>query len=308
MTSKPEEMGSEPTECSGPHYSFLGLPVGERAFSNSRAVILPVPYDGTTTYRSGTREGPRAILQASKELEFFDEETCTEAYREGIATLGELEVTVVSPIDMVERVRRAGEFLLKQHKLPVLIGGEHLLSLGMIQALVERCKDLTILHLDAHADLRENYQGSAYSNACVMYQAMQIVPLVQAGIRSLTREENDLIKARNIPCFFAHQLAQEQNRWDEIVHCLGPEVYISIDLDVFDPSCMPAVGTPEPGGMSWWEILALLRRVVMHRKVVGFDVMELLPIPHLVAPDFLAARLIYKLLSYIFLDKKPTDC
>lgn len=301
-------MGSEPIERLGPHYSFLGLPVGEGAFNNSRAVILPVPYDGTTTYRAGTREGPRAILQASKELEFFDEETCTEAYREGIATLGELEVTVASPKDMVERVRRAGEFLLSQHKLPVLLGGEHLLSLGMIQALVERFKDLTILHLDAHADLREQYQGSAYSNACVMYQAMQHAPLVQVGTRSLTREENDLIKARNIPCFFAHQLFQERNGWEEIVDCLGPEVYVSIDLDVFDPSCMPAVGTPEPGGLNWWEVLALLRQVIRHRRIVGFDVMELLPIPQLVAPDFLAARLVYKLLSYIFLDKKPADC
>jgi len=301
-------MGSEPIDRLGPHYSFLGLPVGERAFSGSRAVILPVPYDGTTTYRSGTREGPRAILQASRELELFDEETCTEAYREGIATLGELAVTVASPREMVERVRRAGEFLLSRNKLPVLLGGEHLLSLGMIQALVERFKDLTILHLDAHADLREEYQGSVYSNACVMYQAMQLAPLVQVGIRALSREENDLLKARNIPCFFAHKLFEKEDRWDEIVKCLGPKVYISIDLDVLDPSCMPAVGTPEPGGMKWRELLALLRQVIRHRRVVGFDVMELLPIPHLAAPDFLAARLVYKLLSYIFLDKKPTDC
>jgi len=300
-------MGSEPIERLVPHYSFLGLPVRQEAFNDSRAVILPVPYDGTTTYRTGTREGPRAILQASRELELFDEETCTEAYREGIFTVGELGVTVASPRDMVERVRRAGEFLLSHSKLPVLLGGEHLLSLGMIQAVVEKFRNLTILHLDAHADLREEYQGSAYSNACVMRHALKRAPLVQVGIRSLSADEYDVIKARNIPCFFAHQLSAK-NGWREVVGRLGPEVYISIDLDVFDPSCMPAVGTPEPGGMTWQEVTALLREVARDRQVVGFDVMELLPIPHLAAPDFLAARLVYKLLSYIFLDKKRTAC
>jgi agmatinase len=294
--------GAEMPEWLGPPSSFLGLRSPEADFSTARAVIVPAPYDGTTTYRTGTREGPRAILYASRELEFYDEETGTEACRQGIATLDELAVTVASPRDMVNKVRRAGEFVLAAGKLPVLLGGEHLLSLGMIEALAAYHDDFTILHLDAHADLRASYQESPYSNACVMYQALQHASLVQLGIRAITREEHELVAERGIPCFLAHQLWQDPGLWERIVPLLGPRVYISLDLDVFDPAIMPSVGTPEPGGLGWYDVLRLLRAVCQERQVVGFDVMELLPQPHLVAADFLAARLVYKLLTYIFLD------
>jgi agmatinase len=303
--SAPLFKGSEVPEWLGPPLSFLGLRSPQADFAAARAAIIPAPYDGTTTYRSGTREGPRAILAASRELEFYDEETGTEAYLQGIATLEELAVTVASPRDMVNRVRQAGDFVLDAGKLPVLLGGEHLLSLGMIEALARRHADLTILHLDAHADLRATYQGSPFSNACIMYQALQHAPLVQVGIRSLTREEHQLVRERQIPCFFAQQLCADATLWERIVPLLGPRVYISIDLDVFDPAIMPAVGTPEPGGLGWYEVLRLLRQVIRTRRVVGFDVMELLPQPHSIAADFFAARLVYKLLSYIFLEAPP---
>jgi agmatinase len=274
----------------------------------ARAVIVPVPYDGTTTYRAGTREGPRAILAASRELEFFDEETLTEAYRCGIATLGEVEVTVASPKAMVDRVRRVGDILLESGKIPVLLGGEHLLTLGMIEAVCSRFPDVTILHFDAHADLRDEYQGSPYSNACVMRLVANHAKLVQVGIRALTKEEYAFAQECDIPCFLAHLLHKKPELWKEIPALLGSKVYVSIDLDVFDPSIMPAVGTPEPGGLGWYEVLRLLREVASRCEIVGFDVMELLPLPQMVAPDILAARLVYKLLSYIFMDNDPVRC
>lgn len=307
-TDNLSKMGSDLARYSGPHYSFLGLPAEKRALDTARAVIVPTPYDGTTTYRSGTRAGPRAILDASRELEWFDEETLTEAYLEGVATLDELAVNVASPRQMIDTVRKVGESLLGASKLPVLLGGEHLLSLGMIEAVAHYFPDVTILHLDAHADLREEYQGSIYSNACIMRQALRHAPLVQVGIRSLTREEYDFIRSESIPCFFAQDLAKDSSLWEQVVSSLGANVYISIDLDVFDPAIMPAVGTPEPGGLGWREVLSLLRRVVQKCRIVGFDVMELLPLPPSVASDFLAARLVYKLLTYIFLDNPPLSC
>ncbi len=302
--SSDKEMGSRPVVSLGPHYSFMGLPQDTTTYDAARAVIVPVPYDGTTTFRAGTREGPRAILTASRELEPYDEEILAEPYQAGIATLEELAVTVASPREMVSRVRRAGEAVLKVGKMPVLLGGEHLLSLGMIQAVVDRFPRVTILHLDAHADLKEEYQESAYSNACIMRHVHALAPLTQVGIRSLTREEHAYIREADIPCFWAHALHDDSSWVDRVVSCLGAEVYISIDLDGLDPSIMPAVGTPEPGGLGWYEVLRLLRRVAITRRVVGFDVMELLPIPHQVAPDFLAARLVYKLIGYIFMDNR----
>ncbi len=302
-------VGSKPQACLGPHYSFLGLPASENcSFEESRAVIIPVSYDGTTTFRSGTRGGPRAILDASRELELFDEETCTEPFREGIFTLDEVPVTVSSPVDMVERVRETGEFVLNAGKVPVMLGGEHLLSLGMIEALSKRYGNLSILHLDAHADLKDEYQGSAYSNACVMRRAFNMGKLVQVGIRSLTREEYDFIQEQGIPCFFSYRLRENPELWGDILSQLGANVYVSIDLDVFDPSLMPSVGTPEPGGVGWDDVLSLLKSVALKRNIVGFDIMELMPIPQLVAPDFFAARLVYKLLAYIFMDNQAATC
>ncbi|HBZ54799.1 MAG TPA: agmatinase [Syntrophobacteraceae bacterium] len=296
--------GAEIPEWLGPPFSFLGLRTPEADFESARAVIVPAPYDGTTTFRSGTREGPRAILAASRELELYDEETETEAFRQGIATMDELAVNVASPREMVNHVRQAGEYVLAAGKLPVLLGGEHLLSLGMIEALGARHGTFTILHLDAHADLRCSYQGSPYSNACVMYQALQHASLVQVGIRAITREEHQLVGERGIPCFLAYHLWRDPSLWERVVPLLGPRVYISVDLDVFDPSFMPAVGTPEPGGLAWYDVLRLLRQVCSQKQVLGFDVMELLPHPPHVATDIMAARLVYKLLTYIFLDNQ----
>ncbi len=302
--SDTKKVGSGSLGNLGPHCSFLGLSSSESDFESARAVLIPAPYDGTTTFRAGTREGPRAILAASRELEFFDEETCTEVYRAGVFTLDELPVNVFSPMEMVRQVREACEFVIEKGKLPVLLGGEHLLSVGMVEALAARYSNLMILHLDAHSDLREEYQGSAYSNACAMRLALRHASLVQVGIRSLTKEEFYFIEEQRIPCFFAHKLHGNPELWKSIAGKIeGRDVYITIDLDAFDPSIMPAVGTPEPGGLGWYETLGMLKEVIKRSNVVGFDIMELLPVPQNPPSEFFAARLLYKLLSYIFNDK-----
>ncbi|MEJ5364279.1 MAG: agmatinase [Desulfosoma sp.] len=305
MSTEKHALGIEVLRYLGPCSSFLGLSEYARPVEEARAVLVAAPYDGTTTFKAGTREGPRAILWASRELECYEEDTETEPYRHGIATLGELNVTAASPQEMVERVRRVGEALFKAGKIPVLLGGEHLLSLGMIQAAAAAFNPLTVLHLDAHPDLRDSYQDTAYSNACVMHHVLDLADLVQVGLRSMTRQEHRLIRERGIPAFFAEEVVRGGDAVvTRIVEGLGPNVYVSIDLDVLDPSVMPAVGTPEPGGLGWYDLLALLRAVTVRCRVVGFDVMELCPIPGMVAPDFLAARLVHKILAYIFLDKK----
>ena len=266
----------------------------------AKVVILPVPYDGTTTYRPGARQGPSAILQASQHLELFDDETGQEVFRVGIATLEEMGVDVSSPQAMVARVKSFGEKILDGGFFPLMLGGEHLLSLGMIQALASRMESLSILQLDAHSDLRETYQGTTYSNACVMRLASRLGKLVPVGIRSLTAGEHRWIEDHSLQVFYARDIYNQPDWQEKVVAQLHPHVYITIDLDVFDPAVMPAVGTPEPGGLHWYEVLKLLRSVCQGRKVVGADIMELCPQPGNIAPDFFAAKLVYKLLAYRF--------
>ena len=266
----------------------------------AKVLIIPVPYDATTTYIPGTREGPAAILRASQQLELFDDETGLEVFRVGIATLEEIEVDVSSPQAMVAKIRSIGENTLAARLFPLMLGGEHLLSLGMIQALAGGVDDLSILQLDAHADLRKNYQGTDYSNACIMRLAGRYAKLVLVGIRSLSLEESHWAQEQQLPIFYAADICNREAWQEEVVEHLRPRVYISIDLDVFDPAIMPAVGTPEPGGLFWYEVLELLRLVCQARQVVGADIMELCPQPGNIAPDFFAAKLAYKLLSYRF--------
>ncbi len=303
MGTQKHALGTEVLRHLGPCSSFLGLPEYACPVEEARAVIVAAPYDGTTTFKAGAREGPRAILWASRELECYEEDTETEPYRHGIATLGELHVTAASPREMVERVRVVGAALFEAGKIPVMLGGEHLLSLGMIQAAAAVFHPLSVLHLDAHPDLRDSYQDTAYSNACVMRHVLDLADLVQVGLRSMTREEHRLIRERRIPVFFAEKIVRGGEVVARIVDRLGPNVYLSIDLDVLDPSVMPAVGTPEPGGLGWYDLLAVIRAVTARCRVVGFDVVELCPIPGMIAPDFLAARLVHKILAHIFLDR-----
>jgi agmatinase len=280
--------------------SFGGREAAVSGLDKAKVLVIPVPYDGTTTYLSGTRHGPAAILRASQELELFDEETGQEVYRVGIATLEEVEVDVSSPQAMLARVRSLGERALNAGLFPLMLGGEHLLSLGMIQAVASRIFDLSILQLDAHTDMRKTYQGTEYSNACVMRLASRHGSLIPVGVRSLSAEEDRWARKQNLPIFHAADIRKRSGWQEEIIAHLSPQVYLTIDLDVFDPGVMPAVGTPEPGGLHWYDVLDLLRLVCRERQIVGADIMELCPQPGNIAPDFFAAKLAYKLLSYRF--------
>ncbi|MDD5154250.1 MAG: agmatinase [Desulfovibrionales bacterium] len=281
-------------------FNFGGLQDDKTRLESSKTVIVPVPYDGTTSFRSGTREGPLAIISASRFLELYDEETDQDVSEAGIATLGELEPLASSPEAMIEAVREACLPLLQQGKTVVVLGGEHSVSLGAIKAAFDYKPSFSILQFDAHADLRNSYQNTPFSHACVMRRAMEYNPIEQVGIRSLSREESVFIKENGLKPFYAPEvLADREAVLQELLTRLLPEVYITIDLDVLDPSIMPAVGTPEPGGLGWYDLLFFLRHIARERHVLAFDVVELLPQPGNVAPDFLAAKLIYKLLNYI---------
>jgi agmatinase len=281
--------------------TFGGLPREETTWNKARVVFLSVPYDLTSTYFPGSRRGPLAILEASTHMELFDEELEMDISRIGFHTLDSLEAVACGPQEMVQAIAEYARPVIAANKFPVLLGGEHTVTLGTAGLLHRKHPQLCFLQLDAHADLRENYEGTPFSHACVGRRLAEWGSLVQVGIRSLSEEENAFLKReRHIQTFYAHRLSALPDWQDTVCAALGPKVYVTIDLDVLDPAIMPAVGTPEPGGLHWQALTRLLRQVAQEKEVVGFDVVELSPIPGLIAPDFLAAKLIYKFLGEIF--------
>ena len=266
-------------------------------YNESEIIILPVPYDETSTWIRGADKGPEAILEASVNLEFFDIETWSEAHLKGIHTV-EPVLERESPEKLVNAVHERVGSLLDQGKFPVLIGGNHTVPIGSFRAYAERYKDLTILQLDAHSDLRPVYEGSEYNHACAMARAREVAPIVQVGIRSMSIDELPFADSNRI--FYAYQLYKDKSLYFRALDLLTENVYITIDLDVFDPSIMPSTGTPEPGGPDYFELMFFLKDVIKSRNVVGFDVVELCPSLANKAPDFLAAKVIYQILSYRF--------
>ena len=277
----------------------MSLPREFSELESSEFVILPVPYEGSTTYRAGTREGPQAIIGASQEVETFDEELKKEAFKAGIHTLEEMEITRGGPEKMVERVYQKAKELVDMNKRVVLLGGEHTASIGVVKALSEVYEKLSVLQLDAHADLRDSYQESKYSHACTMRRIGEIASSVGLGIRNLSSEEQEFVEKKKIDLFFAKDLTENAGWAGQVLSKLSENVYLTMDLDFLDPSIMPSVGTPEPGGLLWNETLDFLKKAVGSKNIVGFDCVELCPIPGLVAPDFLAAKLIYKMMGYM---------
>jgi agmatinase len=268
-------------------------------YSESKIIIVPVPYDGTSTWMKGADKGPDAILEASVNLEFYDVETSTEAHLSGINTiLPVLEKD--SPRQLVNAVYDRILTLLSEKKFPVIIGGNHTVSIGAIRAFSEYFDNLTVLQLDAHSDLRQVYEGSEFNHACTMARAREFSPIVQVGIRSMSAEELPFAEKDRI--FYSHELYYEKSLYSKAIDKLTENVYITIDLDVFDPSIMPSTGTPEPGGPAYFELLHFMRDVINSRNVVGFDVVELCPSASNKSPDFVAAKIIYQLLSYKFAD------
>ena len=279
--------------------NFAGLPPTYSDFKSSRVTVLPVPYDSTTEWHSGTRNGPRSIIEASFYLEWFDIELGRELYSMGINTLPNLEPVMDSPEAMAGRVYSAVESLLDEGKFVVMLGGEHSISYGSIKAYSRKFPDFSVLQLDAHTDLRDQYLGTKYGHGCVMRRVLEICPVTQVGIRSMSIEEHEFIKANRLTPFLMEQ-GRDGLSQSDIIDSLSENVYITIDLDVLDPSIMAAVGTPEPGGMDWSNTLALLREVAAKRKIVGFDLVELCPDQGPSACSFTAAKLAYKLIGYSF--------
>jgi agmatinase len=273
------------------------IPKQYRDPAKAKVVLVPVPYDKTSTWCKGADKGPAAILEASSTVENYDIESDTEPYKVGIFTDKPVKANK-SPEQMVAAVEKTIGGHLAKGRFPIVLGGEHSVSIGVIRAAAKKYKKLTVLQLDAHTDLRQEYHGSKCNHACVMARARELCPIVQVGIRSMEAGEKRLMDRTRT--FFAEEIWGKLEWMDTVVDLLEGDVYITIDLDVFDPSIMPSTGTPEPGGLGWYEVLGLMRMVFHGSNVVGFDVVEMCPNRANRGPDFLAAKLVYKLISYKF--------
>jgi len=280
-----------------PPQIFAGLEPPYSNFQQAKTVILPVPYDSTSEWRSGSRHGPQAIIDASQYLELYDLELDREIYKVGISTLPQVEPLLSSPQDMTDRVYQVVKGLIQKEKFVVLLGGEHTLSLGAVRAFKEVFPRLSVLQLDAHADFRDEYLGTKYSQACVMRRIFELCPISQVGVRSLSWEEKQFLIQNKLKPFYMSDLASNTASIDQLVNSLSKDVYITVDVDVLDPSIMPAVGTPEPDGMSWRQILNIIESVALHKHVVGFDLMEFCPGEGPGSCAFLLAKLAYKLIG-----------
>ena len=279
--------------------NFGGIDPVFSSLEKATFVVVPVPYDLTSTYQGGSRNGPLAILGASHHMELYDEELGRETYLAGIHTLAPLEVNARGPADMITTIHQKILEIISSGKTTVTLGGEHSVSLGAVRAMRERYPEISVLQLDAHADLRDSYQGSPYSHACVGRRISELCPLVQVGIRSMSAEEAYLLARNEVKTFSADFILNENRWWETICANLRGDVYITIDLDVLDPAIMPSTCTPEPGGIYWKDLLRLVRETANRCRIRGFDVVELAPIPGMVAPDFLAAKLIYRIMGYL---------
>ena len=264
---------------------------------NSEIVILPIPYDGTSTWVKGADKGPEALLEASANMELYDIETDTEVYLKGIYTAPAIAQDA-SPEAMVEAAEKETLNYLGTGKFVVTIGGEHSVSIGPIQAYAKKFKNLSVLQIDAHADLRDSYEGSKNNHACVMARAQDLCPIVQVGIRSMDVGEKDRLDPKRV--FWAHKITQCDEWMYQAIDLLTDDVYLTIDLDGFDPSILPSTGTPEPGGLQWYPTLKFIKKVIERKNLVGFDIVELCPDPDEKSSDFLASKLLYKILSYKF--------
>ncbi|MEM6405199.1 MAG: agmatinase [Pseudomonadota bacterium] len=277
--------------------NFAGLEDEYCTFKSSSITLQSIPYDGTSTWGKGADQAFSAFLTAAENMELYDIETDSEVYQEGIHILPEI-CENASPEAMVAAVYHTTREILNTGKFPTFFGGEHSVSIGIIRAFREMYPDLTVLQLDAHADLRPEYAGTPYNHACALHEASQTTNLIQVGIRSMDSVELPYLNRQK--CFFAEQIHNQTDWMAQSIALMHGPVYVTIDLDVFDPSIMPSTGTPEPGGLDWYTVTRYLRQVFACQTIVGFDITELAPQPEQKAPDFLTAKLYYKLLSYYF--------
>lgn len=283
--------------------NYFGLPDEFSSVENSKVIIVPCPYEATTSYGKGTKNGPKAVLEASQQVELFDEELWAEPHTIGIHTHSEVKMSPVTrkTEKPFQELYDAISPLVETSKFPIIIGGEHSLTLGAVRACADKYPNLSILQIDAHGDLRASYEGNPYSHASVSYHLYQALPqplITNVGVRNISKEEIAWLESEEprINIFWA----RHQDRWNfhEIVNTLSDNVYLTIDVDGLDSSIMPSTGTPEPGGMNWYHLTELIKVLCIRKNVVAADIVELSPIPNLHAPDFLVAKLLYKMVGY----------
>ncbi len=284
--------------------NYAGIPDEFAQLEKAKVVLIPVPYDGTSTWGKGADKGPEAFLDASANMELYDIETGTEVYQQGIF----LAPTITensSAEAVVNAVHKNTKEYIKRNKFVTLFGGEHSISIGSIRAFNECFDNLTVLQIDAHADLRESYEGTKYNHACAVHEASQTTNLLQVGIRSMDIIEKTFMDEEKT--FFAHDIVNDEYWMDKVISQMTDNVFITFDLDALDTSIMPSTGTPEPGGLLWYETLEFLKQVFAEKNVVGFDIMELCPNKVDKSSDFVAAKLYYKMLSYKFMEEAIED-
>jgi agmatinase len=286
-----------------PARAFMHLDDHYTRFETARVVVVPVPFDATTCYRPGTREGPQAIIDASSNLEVYDVELRRSPHTAGIATLRAVEPIMGNAQAMAERTERVTAHLLDQGKFVATLGGDHSISIGVIRAFAKRYPALSVLQIDAHADMRDEYEGNRLSSATIMRRTFEVAPRIGlVGIRSFSEAEAEFLQQRKIPVWLASTIREQtfsgRREWiDDVVAALGDEVYVTFDVDGFDPSLLPGTGTPEPGGLGWYEAMDLLSAVAEKRHIVGFDVVELSPMVEGHTSPVIAAKLVYKLIG-----------
>jgi len=269
-------------------------------FEDAAVAVLPCPVDRTTSYVSGTRNGPHEILQASSHMELWDDELRADVHGVGIFTLPEMELPFGEMEAVVDEIERVAYEIIGRDKFLVTLGGEHSITPPLVSAAARKYPGLSVLQIDAHADMRDSYMGTVHNHACAMRRSLQFATVTQVGIRSLSTEEAEILPKLKTTVFYDASMRQDPAWIDKVVETLSDNVYVTIDVDGMDPAIMPATGTPEPGGLSWPEITRLLRATAERRRIVAADIVELSPIPGMIAPNFLCAKLIYKLLTYCF--------
>lgn len=277
--------------------NYAGIEDKYASLDTAKIVLIPVPYDGTSTWVKGADKGPEAFLKASENMELYDIETNSEVYKKGVY-LAPAITENATPEKMVEAVHKTTKNYIKQDKFVTIFGGEHSISIGTIRAFNECFDNLTVVHIDAHADLRPQYQGTTCNHACAVFEASQKTNLIQVGIRSMDVDERDHMD--EFQTYFAHNIQSDEDWMEDAVHKMTHNVFITFDLDAFDPSIMPSTGTPEPGGLYFYETLEFLKLIFRKKNVVGFDIVELCPNEQEKSSDFLAAKLYYKMLTYKF--------
>ena len=282
--------------------NFLEIPDEFSSYSNSKVAVLPFPYEKTTSYIKGTERGPGAIIRASSQIESYDEEF-GDICEIGICTLKPLK-TDAKPELMVQEAAKNIKKLLADGKFIAVLGGEHSITSGVVSAFKEKFEDMSVLQIDAHSDLREEYQDSRHSHACAMKRVIEICPVVPVGIRSMSGDEAKFASQNNYKIFWAKDIIGNDGWFDDAISLLSKNIYITLDLDGLDPSIIPSVGTPEPGGLQYYQLLRFLKKVFEKRNVVGFDIVELCPNEHDISSDIAAARILYKMIGYKFMQDK----